>query len=96
LHAPQWVNYARAIPGDWDCSGENRKAPGNWKKTLKLEEYARKLESVQSRLDAKPQTERDDTGNDSEPYQRRDLLRTPASGRVISGMIEFIFHMNHR
>jgi hypothetical protein len=45
-----------------------------------------------SRLDRKPQDQHDDGDDNRGPQQRRYLLRTAASRRVVGGVIEFVFH----
>jgi hypothetical protein len=44
------------------------------------------------RLDHKPDRQRDGSHNDDAPHHRRDVFRTPASRRVINGVVEFAIH----
>src|SRR2546429_9609 len=40
----------------------------------------------------KPQHQHDDGDDDDGPYDRRNLLRTAASRRVVGGVVEFAIH----
>jgi hypothetical protein len=47
---------------------------------------------VISRLDRKPDRQRDDSDNDATPHHRREAFRTTASRRVVGGVVEFSIH----